>query len=70
MKPILKKYGPYIVIGIILLCWFQSCQNQKHTISDLKTEMSIDSLDFVTQKDKDGKLIASQEVKIISDKKQ
>jgi len=62
---LIKKYLPYIVIIIILFFWFQSCENQKAKINDLKTEMSIDSLDYVTLKDKS----ALQEVKIISSAK-
>ncbi len=63
----IKKYWSYIVILILIVCWFQTCQNKNSTISDLKAKSSIDSLDFVVQKTKDGKLIASQEVKIIGD---
>ena len=68
MKNLLKKYGPYIAIILILFFWFQSCENQKATISDLKTELSIDSLDFVNVVDSKNKLIAKQNIKIISDK--
>lgn len=65
---LVKKYWHYIVIVLLLIFWFQSCENYKADISDLKVEMSLDSLDFENRKTKDGKLISSQEIKIVSDK--
>ncbi len=34
MNPLLKKYWHVIVIAILLLLWFQSCQNQKATTNE------------------------------------
>ena len=65
----IEKYIPYLILIGVCFFWFQSCENQKAKISDLKTEASLDSLDFKLQKDKFGKKVALQDKKIVMDRK-